>query len=169
MAAERDWSLLVAGAKKIPCDPGNLIDTLRIEYPDVVIQAADARAVYGQEHVIGAFCIAIEAHARKVMIANRLETEILLRLACTDQISEALKKTGLKPHRPGCFIALSKDQRVLKKFGAYLAQKFELDDSVLLPTPSKRARLAKQLRISKVNRLEFNDLLLERAAILVRS
>ncbi len=164
------WSFLVAGATNLKGDPGKLIDSLRAAQPDVMVQAADAQAVYGRDHAIGALYIAIEALERKVMIANRPEAEVLLRLACTDQISDALKRAGLKAGRPGCFIAFSKDKRALEKFGEHIAKEFELDDSVLSPTGPKEARIAKALGIAEARMHDggFLDFVLERGAILVR-
>jgi tRNA threonylcarbamoyladenosine modification (KEOPS) complex Cgi121 subunit len=165
-----EWSFLVAGTRGAKGDPGKLIDALRAAHPGVMVQAADAQAVYGHDHAIGALYIAVEALERKVMMANRPETEVLLRLACTDQISEALKRAGLKAGRPGCFIAFSKDAGALGKFGEHLAQDFKLDDSVLSPTSSKKAHLAKVLGFAKTSMRdsEFLEFLLERGAILVK-
>lgn len=168
--AEGDWSILVAGFKVLRGDPGKFIDEVRAVHPDVMVQAADYLAVYGEDHVVGALYIAIEALERKVMMANRPEAEVLLRLACTNQISEALKRAGLKAGRPGCFIAFSKNSEALAKFGEYIADRLELDDSFLFPTSSKKARLAKILGLTpaKMSNGEFLDYLLERAAILVK-
>lgn len=151
-------------------DPSRLIDSIRAAHPDVKVQAADSQAVYGYDHAVGALCIAIESLERKVMMANKLETEVLLRLACTNQISDAMKKAALKAGQPGCFIAFSTDIRALKKFGQYLEEEFELDDSVLSPSRSKKVRLATILGFgrAKIDHSEFLDFLLERAAILVR-
>lgn len=168
--AEHAWSILVAGAKRLKGDPGKLIDSLRAAHPDVMVQAANAQAVYGHEHALGALYIAIEVLERKVMIAQRPEAEVLLRLACTDQISEALKRAGLKKEMPCCFIAFSKDAGALKKFGGHIAREFELDDSVLTPVPAKKMRLARMLEVplAKIRDKAFLDFLLERAAILVK-
>lgn len=167
--ADGSWSMLVAGVEKLQDDPGRLIDAIRAAHPNVMVQAADAQAVYGAEHAVGALYVAIEALGRKVMLANKPETEVLLRLACTGQISEALKRAGLKKDRPGCFIAFSKDAGALKKFGKDVEKGFELDDSVILPTKAKRARLEKMLGVRpKMNDGQFLDFLLERAAILVK-
>lgn len=165
------WSILVTGVKNLQGELGNVIDSMRTAHPNVMVQAADAQVVYGQEHALGALYIAIEALERKVMIANRPEAEVLLRLACTDQISEALKRAGLKTGQPGCFIAFSKDAQALKKFGGHIAREFELDNSVLSPTGAKKVRLSKMLGLTKtkIRDHEFLDFLLERGAILVKS
>ncbi|MEO9362755.1 MAG: KEOPS complex subunit Cgi121 [Nitrososphaera sp.] len=163
-------SVLVAGVRRIDSkDAGKLLDRLRAENPGVMVQAADAAAVYGREHALGVLDIALEAMSRKVMIANRQETEVLLRLACTDQIAEAMKRARLKEGSPGCFIAFSADAQALKRFGERISQEFALDDSVILPSGEKKKALGKATGISpKASDGEFLDLLLERAAILVK-
>lgn len=155
------WRVLVAGVSTVSGEPGKLLDRLRAENPGVYLQGADAQAVYGVDHAIGVVHIAFEAHQRKVMMAARLEIEVLLRLACTDQISDALKKAGLKAGRPGCFIAFSKDAGAVSRLGEQLGK---LDDSVLLPSREKAARMSAALGFNKMT-LNY---LLERAAILVK-
>ena len=159
--AASGWTVLVVGVREVSGDAGTLLDRLRADNPDVYLQAADAQAVYGTEHVLGVLQIALEALSRKVMIAGRIETEVLLRLACTDQISDALKKAGLKAGRPGCFIAFSKDTDAVRKLGGQLG---DLDDSVLLPSKEKAAKMSKALGVDKMTL----DYLLERAAIMVK-
>lgn len=164
-----NWSMLVVGVKKLQCDPGRLIDEMRAAHPNVNVQATDAQVVYGEEHAIGVLYLAIEALERKVMLANRPEMELLVRIACTDQISDALKRAGLKSGRAGCFIAFSKDKPALEKFGESLAKEFKLDNSVLSSNKSKKARLEKMLGVRPtIQAGEFLDFLLERAAILVK-
>lgn len=151
-------------------DAGKLLDRLRAENPDVMIQAADSSAVYGRDHALGVLDIALEAMQRKVMIANRPEAEVLLRLACTDQISEAIKRARLREGAAGCFIAFSTDAKALQKFGEQLAEKFALDDSVNEPSVQKKNVIAKAIGVSpdKIADGDFARFLLERAAILVK-
>lgn len=160
MADLKGWSVLVVGVRTVQGDPGKLLDGMRAKNPDVFVQAADAQAVYGMEHVMGVLQIALEAYSRGILIADRVETEVLLRLACTGQISAALKKAGLKSGRAGCFIAFSKDAQALKSFGGQLAA-FELDDSVIKASKEKIAPGK-----AKGKTLDY---LLEQAAILVKS
>ena len=167
MADLKGWSVLVAGVKNVgPQDAGRLLDGMRARNPGVHVQAADAQVVYGREHVLGVLKIVFEALERGVMVANRPEAEVLLRLACTDQIEEAIKRAGLKSGRAGCFIAFSKEGDPVRRLGERLAQEFALDDSVIGQDGKKRAALAKQLGIKAAD--EFVEPLLERAAILVR-
>ncbi|HEY7508481.1 MAG TPA: KEOPS complex subunit Cgi121 [Nitrososphaera sp.] len=155
--------------RRIDKEPGRLIDRLRAENPGVMIQGAGASAVYGRDHALGVLDIASEALERKVMIANRPEAEALLRLACTDQISEAMKRARLKEGEAGCFIAFSKDAGALKKFGEQLGREFALDDSVIERNIQKKKVMAKAMDVSaEIDDEEFLRFLLERAAILVK-
>jgi molybdopterin converting factor small subunit/tRNA threonylcarbamoyladenosine modification (KEOPS) complex Cgi121 subunit len=200
----KNWNVIVAGVlgKAEEEDAGQLLDRLRKENPDVMIQVADASAVYGLEHVIGVLDISLESLARDVMIANKPEMEVLLRLSCTDQIAEAMKRARFRNNKGsnGCFIAFSNDVQALKKFGEQLAQEFVIDDSVIAPTKEKEKALSKMLinvisinnnnnktsakksrgnnfsrtgaraKKTKINyNYKFLDLLLESAAILVKS
>lgn len=164
----KGWSVLVAGVKDAgPNDAGRLLDGIRARNPGVHVQAADAQAVYGRDHVLGVLKIVFEALERGVMIANRPEAEALLRLACTDQIEEAIRRAGLKSGRAGCFIAFSREAGLVLRLGEQLAQEFALDDSVIEPGRKKRTALAKRLGIKAAGG-EFVDGLLERAAIMVK-
>ncbi len=163
------YNVSVIGISNIAEDPGKLVDRLRTGNERVSIQAVNADSVYGVEHVIGSLRITLEAEKRKIMIANRREAELLLRLACTDQISEALNRAGLKKGSAGCIIAFSQDKEALHKFSDKTKGEFEVDASMLEPTKQKKARLARLLGLkAKFGDTEFLQYLLERAAILVK-
>lgn len=159
---------LIAGIRPVKAGAGKFIDRMRAQNPNVHVQAVDAQAVFGRDHAEGVLHIALEAYRRGVMIAGRVETEILLRAACTDQIADALKKAGLKDGRPGCVIAFSGDRKAIEELGSYLEKVAGLDDDdgAILPTPEKRKKLAKEHGIKNEGRLL--ESLLEKAAILVK-
>lgn len=159
----------IFGVQKIAEDSGKLVDRLRAQHGGVSIQAIDASAVYGGDHLLRVLMVVLEAEKRGIMLANKRETELLLRLACTDQISEAMNRAGLKKGATGCFIAFSKDSKALRQFSDQIRSEFKVDDSVIEPGREKRARLAGLLGINaKFDDGEFLQYLLERAAILVK-
>jgi tRNA threonylcarbamoyladenosine modification (KEOPS) complex Cgi121 subunit len=150
-------------------DPGKLVDMLRSQHSNVSIQAVNTNAVYGEEHVLGVLRIVLEAEKRKIMLTNRCETELLIRLTGTTQIAEAIRRAGLKKDTAGCFIAFSQDSKLLRQFESQLKSKFHLNDSVLKPSEDKRIRLASMLGFAtKLDDSEFLQYLLEKAAILIR-
>jgi tRNA threonylcarbamoyladenosine modification (KEOPS) complex Cgi121 subunit/molybdopterin converting factor small subunit len=160
---------VVIGVANISGDAGKLVDHLRGINKDVLVQAASADAVFGSEHALGALRIALEAEKRKIMLANRVETDLLLRLACTNQISEAMKSAGLKAGSAGCIIAFSNDGSALKQFASQVRKELEVDDSAVKPDKDKKKLLAKRLGLPlQAGDGEFLQHLLERAAILVK-
>lgn len=161
--------ILITGIGRIVEDPGKLVDRLRAGNSAVSIQMVNADAVYGADHILGVLRMTLEAEKRKIMIANKRETELLLRIACTGQISEAIKRAGLKKDAAGCLLAFSQNDEELRKFSEKTKNEFELNDSVLAPNKEKKSRLAGLLGMGeKFDDDEFLQYLLERAAIVVK-
>jgi tRNA threonylcarbamoyladenosine modification (KEOPS) complex Cgi121 subunit len=110
----------------------------------------------------------LEAESRKIMLAKKIETDLLLRLACTNQISEAIARVGLKKGKSACIVGLSGGHGGTRGFENWLGKEFEVDDSVLRQTVKKRTELSKMLGIRANCTKEYLlDFLVERAAILV--
>jgi molybdopterin synthase sulfur carrier subunit len=163
------YHLSIIGVQRIMHNPGKLVDMLRAQHSNVSIQAVNANSVYGEEHVRGVLRIALEAEERKIMLTNRCETELLIRLTGTNQIAEAIRRAGLKKDIAGCFIAFSQDSKSLRQFERQIKSEFDLNDSVVKPSEDKRIRLASMLGFTtKLDDSEFLQYLLEKAAILIR-
>jgi tRNA threonylcarbamoyladenosine modification (KEOPS) complex Cgi121 subunit len=149
-------------------DPGQVIDEIREAHRRLSIQVMAADAVFGLEHVHRIAQMALESENRKIMLAKKVETDLLLRMACTRQISEAIARAGLKKAKSACIVALSGDHDASRDFEKWLDTEFEVDDSVLEQTVKKKIRLSKMLGISANCANEYLlDCLVERAAILV--
>jgi tRNA threonylcarbamoyladenosine modification (KEOPS) complex Cgi121 subunit/molybdopterin converting factor small subunit len=148
-------------------DPGQVIDGMREANRRLSIQIMAADAVFGFEHAHRIAQMALEAESRKIMLAKRVETDLLLRLACTNQISEAIARAGLKKGKSACIVALSSG-RENRDFEKWLQKAFEVDDSALDQTMKKKIGLSKMLGISASCGNDYLlDCLVERAAILV--
>ncbi len=163
------YYLSITGVQRIMHDPGKLVDMLRAQHSNVSIQAVNGNSVYGEEHVRGVLRIVLEAEKRKIMLTNKFETELLIRLTGTNQIAEAMRRAGLKKGTTGCFIAFSQDIESILQFERQIKSEFDLNDSVLKPSEDKRIQLASMLGFTtKLDDSEFLQYLLEKAAILVR-
>ena len=163
------YHISITGVQRIMHSPGKLVDMLRAQHSNVSIQALNANSVYGEEHVRGVLRIALEADKRKIMLTNRCETELLIRLTGTNQIAEAIRRAGLKKDIAGCFVAFSQDSESLHQFERQIKSEFDLNDSVLKPSEDKRIRLASMLGFTtELDDSEFLQYLLEKAAILIR-
>jgi len=161
--------VLIIGIRSVEGNAGKLVDRLRSEHKNLSIQALQADAVYGTEHPLEILRMTLEIEKRKIMLANSPEVEFLLRLACTDQISEAIERVGLKSGAAGCFVVFSQNREELGRFSDWIQIHFEVDDSTLEPSSQKKAALTKALRLkTNLDDDTFLKHLLERAAILVK-
>ncbi|HEY7734955.1 MAG TPA: KEOPS complex subunit Cgi121 [Nitrososphaera sp.] len=162
-------AIVVKGVAPISnTDPGQVIDEMREAHRGLSIQVMAADAVFGLEHVHRIGQMALESQSRKIMLAKKVETDLLLRMACTRQISEAIARAGLKKAKSACIVALSGDHGENRGFEKWVDREFEVDDSVLEQTMKKKIRLSKMLGISASCGKEYLlDCLVERAAILV--
>jgi tRNA threonylcarbamoyladenosine modification (KEOPS) complex Cgi121 subunit len=167
-----DTFISIIGTQAIKAkDTGKVIDDLRRVSNKVSLQAIDANIVYGIEYLIEVLKITLESERRKIMIANRPETDLLLRLSYTNQISLALKYAGLKNNSCGCFVIFSKDKSQLLKLRNSIESLFEVNNVVLRPSKTKREMIS--YRIGLISNVIFNDstftrYLFERASLITR-
>ena len=150
-------------------DIAGLLGNLRADNRNIHVQAVASDTVFGEEHAIRILAMVLEARKRKVMLANKVETELLLRLGCTNQIAGAIERAGLKQGAPACFIAFGEDHGAVIRFEDSIRGMFAPDDSVILPTRKKKAILAKRIAITaRISDDEFLNYLIEGAAILTK-
>lgn len=160
----------IVGVKKIDDgDIGGFLERVRRINEDVSIQAVSSEAVFGADHVLRIIAIVIETSKRGIMIANKPETEFILRLACTNQISEAIARAGVTNDCPACIVAFSDNDAKLERFIQTVKSLLEVDETVIEPTPQKKIQLAKRAGVEPTcASAELINHLVEKAAILVR-
>jgi tRNA threonylcarbamoyladenosine modification (KEOPS) complex Cgi121 subunit/molybdopterin converting factor small subunit len=162
-------NVLVIGISKFLQEPARLIEGIREKNSKIMLQAIDADMIFGLDHLFGVIRITLEAKKRGVMLATKAEIDLLMRLAYTSQISEAIEEAGLKIGRPACFVAISETITPLEIFSKYVFENFTADDSVIKPNEVKKKRLSRLLELpNNLNTKEFVEYLLERAAILIK-
>lgn len=83
------------------------LDDLRAEFPSVAIQAVSGRFILGAAHLRRVIAVSMEAERRQTMLAKRIETDILARLAGTAQISEAIGAAGRKGTGAGPYVVIA--------------------------------------------------------------
>lgn len=83
------------------------LDDLRAEFPPVSMQVVSGRFVLGASHLRRVAAVSAEAERRHTMLARRIETDILARLAGTSQISEAIRAAGRSGTSAGTYVVLA--------------------------------------------------------------
>jgi tRNA threonylcarbamoyladenosine modification (KEOPS) complex Cgi121 subunit len=164
----------IIGAKAIGAqDTGAVIDDLRRISNKVSVQAIDANIIYGIEHLIEVLKITLESKRRIIMVAKNPETDLLLRLSYTNQISLALKYGGMKNNANCCFVIFAKDKNELLKVNCYINKSFKVDNSVLRPNAEKRKIISCKIGLTS-SPLLFDDdftfvrFILERSCLITR-
>ena len=149
--------------------PTNFLEGLRQKYPDLIIQGINSRYVLNMDHAKKIIAISLAAKKADTMLSNKLETDILMRFACTRQISDAIRKAGLQQKQDFVLVAIGKKSSLDKLF-AELNRFLKLH----LLSNTNSAFLKKEFSISKkqihavISSSPLEDLLAERAAVLFR-
>jgi KEOPS complex subunit Cgi121 len=141
---------------------------------NLVIQALDASAVYGKDHLVSAANHALRAFEQKTNATNSLALEILLYAAGERQIQKALKKIGVKKGKQQiAFVVIGPLSRRRKTHfnGTVidrLLKRFHLtsDDTVLKGGRNtlKRFGITDQ-ELSTISERKYGELILEKVAL----
>ena len=143
------------------------LNKLREKYPYLTIQAINSRFILDVNHVKKILALSLYAKKNKTLLSKKIETDILLRFACTTQISYAIKVAGRKPKNDFVIVAIGK-KLTLDKLNSDLI-------SHLNPRPlskNNHSFLKKQFKISKkqmsalLSSDPLEDILVEKAAVL---
>jgi len=144
-----------------------VLSRLRSVNKHVAVQAVNADNVAGMQHIIGVLHQSIEAKKRGILLSKRIEIDILLRLACTDQIDKAMTCVGLRVGANNVLIIAIGRTNCLKMIRKYVVANYDIDDNIL--TLSKR-RLKIISTRHHINKTELDALVNENnklASILV--
>ena len=143
------------------------LNKLREKYPYLIIQAINPRFILDVNHIKKILALSLYAKKNKTLLSKKIETDILLRFACTTQISYAIKVAGRKPKNDFVIVAIGK-KSTLDKLNSDLI-------SHLNPRPLSKNNhlfLKKQFKISKKQMSALSssdpleDILVEKAAVL---
>lgn len=152
------------GTENIP----KLIHNLRELSSVVKVQGVHSHIVFGMSHLMRVIEITLELWNRGIRISRSLETDLLMRLCCTDQISKAIGLGGLKNGQPGCFILISQDKNSILEVETLLRGHFTSTSmSVLRPGKKKMVQLRARygFHTNKMDRKYFENSLVERASL----
>ena len=148
-------------------DPIKFLESLREKYPHLVIQGIRVPYVLNMKHVKNTIAISLSAKKANTLLSNKIETDILMRFACTRQISDAISKIGVKTNTGSILVLIGRKSLLDKLF-----QEIEelLENNVFSKDNSKLIK--KEFGITQkeldciTSKTPLEDLLAERSAIL---
>lgn len=150
-------------------DPIGFLDDLRKKYSDLIIQGMRQSFMLGPNHVKKIIAISLAAQKDGIMLSNKIETDILMRFACTKQISEAMQKVGLQRKQDFILIIIGKKQLLDKLFNEIKSNlKPNLFSSKNATFLKKEFKISTKQLGSVTSKTPLEDLLAEKAAILFR-
>lgn len=165
----KPYYVKVLGLQKIESENiTRLINKFRSISTLVRVQAIDSDAIFGMNHLIRVLQITLELWNRRIRISRSLESDLLMRLCCTDQMNNSIKLGGLKKDRPACLILISQNESAILAVEATIASYCtHLCRSVLRPGNNKMEKLRMKYGIQNNNtdRRRFENSLVERAAL----
>ena len=142
------------------------LEDLRKKYSKLQIQAISSQFILNSNHLEKILLISLESEKKQILLSKKLETDILMRFALTSQISDAIKKVGIKSKSNFILIAIG-TQNSLNSLNTEIS-------SISIPLFSKNnsSFLKKQFKITKkqidsiYSNKPLEDILSEKAAIL---
>ena len=157
------------GIKNDPDDPIKFLEDLRQKYMDLIIQGICSTCVLNLEHAKKVITISLVAKKTGSMLSNKLETEILMRFACTRQINEAIQKVGMKNRENFILIAIGKKSSLDKLYSSLerllTSVVFSKNNSNFL---KKEFGISEKQLQSVTSPSPLEDLLAEKSAVLFR-
>ena len=145
----------------------NFLDSLRIEFPDIILQAISSDFILTKEHVKKILSLSILAKKHHILLSKKLETDILLRFAGTTQISEAIKNLGITKNQNFLLISIGKNQPLTKLHKKILP-------NVISPFSNNNSKkLENYFKLTKKNinvissKFPLEDLVVEKASLLI--
>ena len=154
----------IKGSKKVDV---SFLDDLRREFPKIKFQAISSNFILNPYHLKKILSISTTSEKEKILLSNRLETDILMRFAATRQIADAITSAGIKPKNNFILIAIGNKtilDNIYKKLNPLIIEIFSKDNSSFL---KKHFKITKKQIDSIYSKTPLEDLLIEQGAILV--
>lgn len=144
----------------------NFLDSIRKQFHNLSIQGISSKFVLNKLHLFKILKISLESQKTNNMLANKIETDILLRFAGTTQISQAISKVGIKNDDDFVLIAIGKksDLDSLHQKLKYITKKSRLKNNSRFL--EKEFNITKKQLETVVSNHPLEDLLAEKAAVL---
>ncbi|MGI0046402.1 MAG: KEOPS complex subunit Cgi121 [Nitrosotalea sp.] len=163
-----NYNIELIGLGKTSIDPIQLLENLRTKFPNVVIQGIKSKYVLSIKHAKRIVEISLAASRSGMMLSNKIETDILMRFACSRQISDAINKVGLQKDSDSILIMIGKKSLTNK-----LVAEINHMIKPIVPFPNHTNFIKKEFKITKkeldciISKEPLEDLLVEKSAVLL--
>jgi len=142
------------------------LDSLRSDFPKLKIQAVSSDFVLNLSHAKKILSLSLISQKNKVLLSNKLETDILMRFALTPQISNAIDKVGIKSNKNFILIVIGDKKQMYSLYSMLLSHTTKIflrDNSKFL---QKYFKINKKQLDATLSKNPLEDLLAEKASVL---
>ena len=125
-------------------DAASVMKEMQEKFPDSAVQFFDLDKIAGSRHLLLAAYNAEKSYNSKRRITRSLQMEVLLFVAGTRQISDAIQRVGINDSTTrSAVLAIARSDRALVDISESLIKKFsQRDDDELLDTWTRRRELS---------------------------
>jgi len=142
-----------------------ILDSLRKKFPKLLLQVISSQYILNKNHARKVITTSFTYKKKRLLLSKKLETDILLRFACTRQISGAIVRAGI--HKQGNYIIIAIGTKP-QLAGLYqqlkgISSEIQYADPKLI----QKQFGINAIQISSINsQSPIEDLLVEKAAVL---
>lgn len=144
----------------------DFLSTLRKKFPSITIEGISSKCIAGVSHTKKILSISLYAQKHGLLLAKKLETDILLRFAATTQISTAIKIVGIEQSDYFTIIALGSKSKLARLSHHLRSNLSDIDYSKNTNYLQKQFKITKKHLDAVESKNPLEDILAERAAVL---
>ena len=143
------------------------LDTLRKQSPKIKLQAISSNFVLNNYHLKKIISLSISSDKNNTLLSNKLEMDILMRFAISQQISFAIDSVGIKSKQNFILIALGNKKTLdafYKELSSISVKIFSKDNTAFI---KKYFKISDKQLDTVLSKNPLEDILIEKSAILL--
>lgn len=146
----------------------DFLDKLRKKYPKLKLQAISKKFVLNSSHIKKIIDLSLESEKKGLLLSNKLETDLLMRFAIKDQISDAINTAGIKSNQNYILIVIGTLEYTKKLHNEI---KHIVSDISFNPASAikKHFKISNEQLNSIYSKTALEDFLVEKSAVLFRN
>ncbi|MFQ5920836.1 MAG: KEOPS complex subunit Cgi121 [Nitrososphaerales archaeon] len=145
----KEHAMLVGIRKLRVRDSDSFLKEIRALKRGVAVQVLDANFVAGKEHILEVLKQSLHARRTGTMLSRRIEIDLLMRVACTNQISRALENVGIKEGLNDLLIVAIGKTKDLRMLARNLEKNYKPSMGVLNLSARKKRLIVSHHRIGR--------------------
>ena len=115
---------------RISEDPKLILNGLRRQFPKLVLQFLNPSSILGADHLAWSVRQNWFAAKRGILAAQRQEVDLLMRVASTNQISEAFDVAGVSDNQLDIVVTAIGLNNILKRFMSQIRKNFQIAPNI---------------------------------------